>query len=84
MEPNISVRFSVNSVWFSVFCAHPYPKPTQSRGIESQPSRTPSQDSTENHQIETIEGLLEQDHRAKMHKVLIRDIQQESLKETPS
>jgi hypothetical protein len=40
--------------------------------------------STENHQTEVIlEGLLEQDHQAKRHKVLIRDIQQESLKETP-
>jgi hypothetical protein len=26
---------------------------------------------------------MEQDHQAKMHKVLISDIQQESLKETP-
>jgi hypothetical protein len=26
---------------------------------------------------------LDQDHQAKRHKVLIRDIQQESLKETP-
>jgi hypothetical protein len=39
---------------------------------------------TENSQIEVVsEGLLEQDHQAKMHKVLICDIQQESLKETP-
>jgi hypothetical protein len=39
--------------------------------------------STENHQIEAIsEGLLEQDHQARRHKVLICDIQQESLKET--
>jgi hypothetical protein len=30
-----------------------------------------------------LEGLLEQDHQANRHKVLIRDIQQESLKETP-
>jgi hypothetical protein len=29
------------------------------------------------------EGLLDQDHQAKRHKVLIRDIQQESLRETP-
>jgi hypothetical protein len=41
-------------------------------------------ETTENTQIEAIsEGLLEQDHQAKRHKVLIRDIQQESLKETP-
>jgi hypothetical protein len=41
-------------------------------------------EATKNSQIKAIsEGLLEQDHRAKRHKVLIRDIQQESLKETP-
>jgi hypothetical protein len=40
--------------------------------------------STENHQIEAVlEGLLDQDHKEKRHKVLICDIQQESLKETP-
>jgi hypothetical protein len=39
----------------------------------------------ENTQIEAIsEGTLDQDHQAKRHKVLIRGIQQESLKETPS
>jgi hypothetical protein len=39
---------------------------------------------TKNSQIEAIsEGLLEQDHQAKRNKVLIHDIQQESLKETP-
>jgi hypothetical protein len=38
----------------------------------------------ENTQIEVVsEGLLDQDDQAKRHKVLIRDIQQESLKETP-
>jgi hypothetical protein len=38
----------------------------------------------ENNQIEAVsEGLLDQDQQAKRHKVLIRDIQQESLKETP-
>jgi hypothetical protein len=38
---------------------------------------------TENSQIEAVsEGLLEQDHQEKRHKVLIHDIQQESLKET--
>jgi hypothetical protein len=37
--------------------------------------------STENHQIIAVsEGLLEQDHQAKRHKVLICDIKQESLK----
>jgi hypothetical protein len=39
--------------------------------------------STENHQIEAVsKDLSEQDHQAKRHKVLICDIQQESLKET--
>jgi Txe/YoeB family toxin of Txe-Axe toxin-antitoxin module len=43
-----------------------------------------SPSSSKNHQIEAVsEGLLEQDHQAKRHKVLIRDIQQESLKEMP-
>jgi hypothetical protein len=38
----------------------------------------------ENTQIEAVsESLLDQDHRAKRHKVLIRDIQQEFLNETP-
>jgi hypothetical protein len=38
---------------------------------------------TEKHKIEAVlEGLLDQDHEAKRHKVLICDIQQESLKET--
>jgi hypothetical protein len=41
-------------------------------------------ETTENIQIEAVsEGLLDQDHQAKRHKVLICDIQQESLKETP-
>jgi hypothetical protein len=41
-------------------------------------------ETTEITQIEAIsEGLLDEDHQAKRHKVLIRDIQQESLKETP-
>jgi hypothetical protein len=41
-------------------------------------------ETTENSQIEAVsEGLLEQDHQGKRHKVLICDIQQESLKETP-
>jgi hypothetical protein len=41
-------------------------------------------ETTENTQIEAVsESLLDQDHQAKRHKVLIRDIQQESLKETP-
>jgi hypothetical protein len=41
-------------------------------------------ETTENTQIEAVsEDLLDQDHQAKRHKVLIRDIQQESLKETP-
>jgi hypothetical protein len=41
-------------------------------------------ETTENTQIEAVsKGLLGQDHQAKKHKVLIRDIQQESFKETP-
>jgi hypothetical protein len=41
-------------------------------------------ETTENIQIEAVsEGLLDQDHQAKKHTVFIRDIQQESLKETP-
>jgi hypothetical protein len=41
-------------------------------------------ESTENTQIETVsDGLLDQGHQEKRPKVLICDIQQESLKETP-
>jgi ribosomal protein L25 (general stress protein Ctc) len=41
-------------------------------------------ETTENTKIEAVsEGLLDQDHQAKKHKVLVCDIQQESLKETP-
>jgi hypothetical protein len=41
-------------------------------------------ETTENIQIEVVsEGLLDQDHQSKRHKVLICDIQQESLKEMP-
>jgi hypothetical protein len=41
-------------------------------------------ETTENTQIKAVsEGLLEQDHQAKRHRVLICDIQQESLKEMP-
>jgi hypothetical protein len=41
-------------------------------------------ETSENTQIEAVwEGLLEQYHQEKRHKVLIRDIQQESIKETP-
>jgi ribosomal protein L25 (general stress protein Ctc) len=41
-------------------------------------------ETTENIQIKAVsESLLDQDHQEKRHKVLIRDIQQESLKETP-
>jgi hypothetical protein len=41
-------------------------------------------ETTENKQIEAVsEGFLDQDHQAKRHTILIRDIQQESLKETP-
>jgi hypothetical protein len=41
-------------------------------------------ETTKNTQIEAVsEGLLDQDQQAKRHKVLICDIQQESLKETP-
>jgi hypothetical protein len=42
-------------------------------------------ETTGNAQIKAVsEGLLDQGHQAKRHKVLIRDIQQESLKEMPS
>jgi hypothetical protein len=41
-------------------------------------------ETTENTQIEAVsKGLLDQDHQAKRHEVLICEIQQESLKETP-
>jgi hypothetical protein len=41
-------------------------------------------ETTENTQIEAVsEGLVDQGHQVERHKVLIRDIQQESLKETP-
>jgi hypothetical protein len=41
-------------------------------------------ETTENTQIEVTSGsFLDQDHQAKRHKVLICDIQQESLKEMP-
>jgi uncharacterized protein YlbG (UPF0298 family) len=41
-------------------------------------------ETTENTHIEAIlEDFLDQYHQSKKHKVLIRDIQQESLKETP-
>jgi hypothetical protein len=41
--------------------------------------------STENHQIEAVsEGLFEQDHQARMHNILICDIQQESFNKTLS
>jgi ribosomal protein L25 (general stress protein Ctc) len=41
-------------------------------------------ETTENTQIEAVsEGLLEPDHQEKRHKVLIHDIQQESLKKHP-
>jgi hypothetical protein len=40
-------------------------------------------ETTENTKIGAVsEGLLDQGHQAKRHKVLICDIQQESLKET--
>jgi hypothetical protein len=41
-------------------------------------------ETTENTQMKAIsEALLDQHHQAKRHEVLICDIQQESLKETP-
>jgi hypothetical protein len=41
-------------------------------------------ETTEITQIEAVsEGLLDQDHQAKRNKVLICDIQEESLRETP-
>jgi hypothetical protein len=60
------------------------PKCIQKRGIESQQPRTPFPEFIQKPPNRTVsEGLLEQDHQAKRHKVLICDIQQESLKETP-
>jgi hypothetical protein len=42
-------------------------------------------ETTENTQVEAVlEGLFDQDHQAERYKVLIRDIQQKTLKETPS
>jgi hypothetical protein len=42
-------------------------------------------ETTENTQSKAVsEGLLDHDHQEKRHKVLIRDIQQESLKQMPS
>jgi hypothetical protein len=50
--------------------------------LDSREEHSP-RETTENPQIEVVsEGLLDQDHQAKRRKVLIRDIQQESLKET--
>jgi hypothetical protein len=41
-------------------------------------------ETTENTQIEAVsEGLLEQDHQAKRHKVLIRDIPQRNAPKLP-
>jgi hypothetical protein len=59
------------------------PKHTQSRGIGSQPSRIPSHGNHQKHSNRScFGGFVGQDHQAKIHKVLICDIQQESLKET--
>jgi hypothetical protein len=60
------------------------PKLTQQEELEVNPQEYLLIETTENAQIEAVsEGLLDQDHQEKRHKVLIRDIQQESLKETP-
>jgi hypothetical protein len=50
--------------------------------LEANTQENLSTNSTENTQIEAVsEGLLEQSHQANRHKVLICDIQQESLNE---
>jgi hypothetical protein len=60
------------------------PKCIQKGGLENQLPRTPFHEFIQKPPNRScLEGLFEQDHQAKRHKVLIRDIQQESLKETP-
>jgi hypothetical protein len=59
--------------------------PLNQEELKVNPQEHLPMETTENSQIEAVsEGLLDQGHQAKRHKVLIRDIQQESLKETPS
>jgi hypothetical protein len=58
--------------------------PLNQEESKDNPQKHLPMETTENTQIEAVlEGLLDQDHQAKRHKVLIRDIQQESPKETP-
>jgi hypothetical protein len=58
--------------------------PLNQKESEVSPQEHLPLETTENTQIEAVlEGLLDQSHQAKRHKVLIRDIQQEYLKETP-
>jgi hypothetical protein len=55
--------------------------PLNQEESEVNPEEHLPMETTENTQIEVVlEGLLDQDHQAKRHKVLIRDIQQESFK----
>jgi hypothetical protein len=52
--------------------------------LEVNPQEHIPKETTENTQIEAVsEGLLDQGNQARRHKVLIRDIRQESLKEMP-
>jgi hypothetical protein len=59
--------------------------PLNQEELKVNPQEHLPMETTENTQIEAVsEGLLDQYHQAKRHKVLTRDIQQESLNETPS
>jgi hypothetical protein len=58
--------------------------PLNQEELEVSPQEHLPMETTENIQIGSIsEGLLDQGHQAKRHKVLIRNIQQESLEEMP-
>jgi hypothetical protein len=57
--------------------------PLNQEESEVNPQEHLPMETTKNTQIEAVsEGLLDKGHQAKRHKVLIRQIQQESLKET--
>jgi hypothetical protein len=61
--------------------AWPPQNPLNQVESEVNPEEHLPMETTENTQIEVVlDGLLDQDHQAKRHKVLIRDIQQESFK----
>jgi hypothetical protein len=56
--------------------------PLNQEELEVNPQEQFPMETTESTQIEAVsEGLLGQGHQTKRHKVLIRDNQQESLKE---